>query len=133
KYKNWLTGIMIKIASTILAISVDDILSGGQKVGTASNQVILGALVVILIIVVLYRERQQNRTNKSIEHRNEALIDTIERDRRSWDDERRERSNALMQLVKDNTTALEKSASAEMAIKDAVEANTRATDTLVRT
>lgn len=127
-----------KIAITLVAVGTNEIMETGTKIGTSSNQVILGGLVVCLILVVLYRERQQNKANKLGDDRHleslnqsrvayDKLVTRLDTDRLSWDSERRERISALMTLVTDNTKALEHSAQSVEAIATSVEENTKVT------
>lgn len=106
-----------------VAVGAQEILDAGKSVGTANNQVILGVLVVALIGVVLYRERQQNKqhaeskrsnqeaTDKATEAINEArkkhdaVVDAFERERREMNEERRQRWTLIIDVVRDNTGA----------------------------
>lgn len=109
-----------------LAVTTSEVLETGGKVGTASNQVILGCLVVALIAAVLYRERQQNHAIKAMESTSQRLVERIDRDRTAWDDERRARITFLMELVGKTSTALERCAASELAMREAMEQNTLA-------
>lgn len=114
---------MYKLLASIIAVSTSEIVDTGKTIGTASNQVILGMLVVALILVVVYREYQQIRVNRKAEIRHHEamtkadtqftkLIDQQSKDRTAWDDERRARIAMLMTLVQDNTRAMDKTANA---------------------
>lgn len=108
---------MYKLLSVLLAVSSTDVLDTGKTIGTSSNQVILGMLVVALILVVLYREKQQVRANREAEKRHyeamaksdshfRELLIQQETDRKAWDIERLARINMLMTLVGESTKAL---------------------------
>lgn len=122
------------IFAVAFAVAANDILETGQKIGTANNQWLLGMLVVVLIMIVLYREWQSEKKNKKtdsqhaetlekMEGTTKELIERIDCDRRNWDDERKARISSLMELVKQVATALEKSASASQSIKEAMDGN----------
>src|SRR6267143_7205196 len=114
---------MYKIFAVLLSVAVTEIMEAGKTIGTSSNQMILGMLVVALILIVGYREVQQIRANRKIDaHHDElikkadnqfsALLQQQDRDRLAWDDERRARVATMMQLVVDNTRTMDKTASA---------------------
>jgi uncharacterized membrane protein len=105
------------------AMGVQEILDAGKTVGTANNQIILGVLVVALIGVVLYRERQQNKQHDEVRKSNQEAtekataaieearrkhditIDAFEKERREMNEERRQRWTLIIDVVRDNTGA----------------------------
>ncbi len=119
---------------TIAAVGATDIIDAGRSVGTSSNQVILGGLVVALIIVVLYRERQQNKQHEaslSAAERAEGkaekaigeavgrsdkqaalfaqerldLYSRMEKQTSLMDEERRQRWQMMIDVIRENTIA----------------------------
>ena len=66
------------LSVAILAVEAKDMLDAGKQVGTANNQVILGCLVIVLIFVVLYRERQQNRQHEEQKRAHKESADKAE-------------------------------------------------------
>lgn len=122
------------ITTAILAIGASDVIEAGGRVGTASNQYLLGALVVCLIIVVLHRERQQNKqhdqqitANRIATDKAEIAISTaqkkaddmvhafgLERDNlyqrmekanAEMNEERRQRWTMMIDVIRENTLA----------------------------
>lgn len=115
-----------------LAVTGDEILQGGKAVGTSSNQVLLGMLVVTLIIIVIYLGRKQERTaaetaKQTLEQHTEAtkkydmVMATMQAERQAFGEERRARIESLMKLLTDNSVALNRTAQAEQAMATAVD------------
>lgn len=101
-----------------LATTASDIITAGSGVGTSSNQVLLGMLVVGLILVVLYRERQQIKKNHIDDLRHQEVLANFEKEREAMNEERRKRIDFLMEVVRDNTRAMEHNAQAIDTLKD---------------
>lgn len=127
----------IAIYAVFLAITGDEVLKAGNAVGTSSNQVLLGMLVVVLIIVVIYLGRKQDKANKASEDRQMKLDAKIDAERAAFGEERRNRIDALMKMVTENAVALNRTASAEMAMcastdamRIAILSNTKVTEGL---
>lgn len=67
------------IMIAIIAVTGSEIIEAGKTVGTASNQYLLGMLIVGLIAVVVYRERQQNRQHNESLDAARAAADKVEK------------------------------------------------------
>lgn len=122
------------IIATIIGVGADELLNTGKTIGTANNQVILGFLVVALIGVVLYRERQQNKQHaqqiksnqiatekaeqaiRTAEVKHDEVLTRAERERidlyakmekqhAEMNEERRQRWTMMIDVVRDNTVA----------------------------
>lgn len=102
----------LPLAFVLLAQSFSDVLETGKAIGTQSNQVLLGCLIVVLIGMVAYMARSQNK-----------LHEKIDLERKEMNDERRTRNEALISVVVDNTKAM-------MANVAASETNATAIDNL---
>lgn len=88
-----------------LASSVTDVLKDGEAIGTASNQQILGALILALILFLIYREKQQGMREKQNLKHHQELVAKIDMERASMTDERVKRINHLMGIIEENTSA----------------------------
>lgn len=119
--------------AVFVAATGDEILQTGQKVGTSSNQVLLGALVVALIIVVVYMGKKQEKNIASQTAKYESMLlsmetkytqscDRMDEERTKFGEERVRRIDSLMRLMAENTVALNRTATAEVAMSNAVDA-----------
>lgn len=122
------------ILIAIVAIAGADIIEAGKTVGTASNQYLLGMLIVGLIFVVIYRERQQNKQHdatlraqqetaekaenavKEATDRNDKIVQgfatertelyaRMERQTAEMNEERRARWTMMIDVIRENTIA----------------------------
>ena len=97
---------------SLAAIGANDVFQAGQAVGTASNQVILGCLVVVLIFVVIYGERGRIKRELRAEQRHEEIMLKMDSERAAMNTERRDRIAMVLEVVKDNTKAMTATAEA---------------------
>jgi uncharacterized membrane protein len=111
------------LMAVTVAVGAQEILDAGKAVGTANNQIILGILVIALIGVVLYRERQQNKQHAEVrkshqeatekaaaaieeaKRKHDLTIDAFEKERREMNEERRQRWTLIIDVIRDNTGA----------------------------
>jgi hypothetical protein len=110
----------IALYAAFLAITGDEILKAGNAVGTSSNQVLLGLLVVVLIIVVIYLGRKQDKANAAAMERQIKLDLKIDSERAAFSEERKNRIESLMKILSENSVALNRSSMSESAMSASV-------------
>jgi hypothetical protein len=112
----------IALYAVFLAITGDEILKTGSAVGTSSNQVLLGMLVVVLIFVVIYLGRKQDKANAAAMERQIKLDLKIDEERQAFSTERKARIESLMKILAENSVALNRTSTAESSMSTSVSA-----------